>query len=121
MSPFRILLIDDDVLIREVLEERLATEGYQVRVADSGKAAIEQLATNIFDAALLDIHLPDMTGIEILEELKRRDPEIDVVIMTGYPQVDTAIQALRLGAYDYLTKPVEWLPLKYLFQRIIER
>src|SRR5439155_11006724 len=77
--------------------------------------------TDIFDAALLDINLPDTTGIEILEELKRRDPGVDAIVMTGYPEVATAIQALRLGASDYLIKPLEWTTLRHVLKRIVER
>jgi DNA-binding NtrC family response regulator len=70
---------------------------------------------------LIDIHLGDMTGIDVLEALKRRDAELDVVIMTGFPEVGTAVQALRLGAYDYLIKPLEWTVLKRLLERMVER
>jgi len=121
MNAFRVLVIDDDDLVRQTLQEWLTQEGYDVRSAESGREGLAQLETGVFDAAMLDIHLPDMTGIQILEAMKGRDPEIDVVIMTGYPQLETAIQALRLGAYDYLTKPIEWVSLRLLLKRMIER
>lgn len=121
MNPFRILLIEDDEQIRTLLSQRLAREGYEVKAAASGRAALALLETHIFDAALIDIHLPDMTGIDVLEAAKRRDPEIDAVIMTGYPEVQTAVQALRLGAYDYLIKPLEWVSLQHLLKRVVER
>lgn len=121
MKPFRILVIDDDDLVRHALEDWLTHEGYEVHLAESGRIALSRLEVGVFDAALLDIHLPDMTGIEILEAIKRRAPEIDAIMMTGYPQVESAIQALRLGAYDYLTKPLEWVSLKLLLQRLVER
>jgi DNA-binding NtrC family response regulator len=121
MAPFRILIIDDDEGVRTLLEKRLGSEGYEVRTANCGRAALALLETSIFDAALLDIQLPDMTGIQILEAIRRRDPEIAAVMMTGYPQLESAIQALRLGAYDYLSKPLDWEALHHLIERIIER
>jgi len=104
MGPFKILLIEDDDEVRFLLKERLSRDGYEVQTAESGRAGLAQLGTTLFDAVLIDIHLPDMTGIDVLEALKRRDQEIDVVMMTGFPEVETAVQALRLGAYDYLIK-----------------
>src|SRR5688572_22004067 len=121
MTAFRILVIDDDDSVRLLLEKRLSNEGYDVRTANCGRAALALLETSVFDAALLDIQLPDMTGIEILEEMRRRDPEIAAVMMTGHPQLESAIQALRLGAYDYLSKPLDWEPLLHLIARIVER
>ena len=121
MRRFRILVVDDDELVRLTIEEWLARDGYEVRVAGNGAAALAELEIGIFDAALVDINMPDMTGIDVLEAMKRRDPEIDAVIMTGYPQMDSAVQALRLGAYDYLTKPLEWVSLRLLLRRMVER
>jgi DNA-binding NtrC family response regulator len=121
MKLSRILLIDDDKEIRQLLSERLALEGYEVQAASSGRAGLTLCETYIFDAALVDIHIGDMTGIDVLEAVKRRDPELDVVIMTGYPEVETAVQALRLGAYDYLIKPLEWTSLQHVLKRIVER
>jgi DNA-binding NtrC family response regulator len=121
MKPFRILIIDDDDSVLLLLETRLSSEGYEVRTANCGRAALALLETSVFDAALLDIQLPDMTGIEILEAIRQRDPEIAAVMMTGHPQLESAIQALRLGAYDYLSKPLDWEPLRHLIERIVER
>ena len=121
MNPLKIVLIEDDVQVRQLLSDRLTQEGYELQTASSGQAGLQLCETYIFDAALIDIHLGDMTGIEVLEAVKRRDPELDVVVMTGSPDVDTAVQALRLGAYDYLIKPLQWIELKGLLERIAER
>src|SRR5437762_80177 len=108
MSTLKILLVEDDEQVRQFLIECLTNDGYEVRAAENGRSGLSLLETYLFDAALIDINLPDMLGIEVLDAVKRRDPEIDAVIMTGHPEVETAVQALRLGAYDYLTKPLEW-------------
>src|SRR5690349_2752774 len=121
MKPFKLLLIEDDEQVRRFLEDRLTDEGYQVTAAANGRSAFALLDTYLFDAALMDIHLPDMTGLEVLEVAKRKNPDIDVVMMTGFPQVDTAVQALRLGAYDYLIKPLELVSLRHVLKRIVER
>ena len=86
MGPLKILIIEDDEEIRRLLDERLSRDGYDVRTAENGRAGLAQLQTTLFDAALIDIDLPDMTGIDVLEDLKRRDQEIDVVMMTGFPE-----------------------------------
>src|SRR5262249_8487501 len=121
MNIFKILLVEDDEQVSHFLAERLTRAGYDVKTALTGHAALELLGTTIFDAALVDIHLSDMLGIDVLEQAKRRDPDIDVVIMTGFPEMETAVQALRLGAYDYLIKPLEWVSLHHSLKRIIER
>jgi DNA-binding NtrC family response regulator len=121
MKAFRILLVEDDEQIRWLLVEQLTRQGYEITPAESGHAAQTLLQTQIFDAALIDIHLPDMLGIDVLELIKRHDPGIDAVMMTGFPEVATAVQALRLGAYDYLTKPLEAVSLHHLLKRLVER
>ncbi len=121
MNPLRILIIEDDEQVGLVLQEHLSREGYDLMIARDGRAALNLLETYIFDAAMIDINLPDMTGIAVLEAAKRRDAGLDAVMMTGYPQVETAVQALRLGAYDYLIKPIEFVSLKHMLKRIVER
>src|SRR5262245_24969529 len=113
MNTFKILIVEDDEQVGNFLTERLTRAGYDVKTAATGHAGLRLLETTIFDAGLVDIHLPDMVGIEVLETAKRRDPEMDIVMMTGYPEIDTAVQALRLGAYDYLIKPLEWVSLHH--------
>jgi len=121
MNPLRILIIDDDEQVRQVLEECLLREKYDVLPVKSGREALNAIEISIFDAALIDIHLGDMTGVEILKAIKSRDSDVDAVMMTGFPEIDTAVQALRLGAYDYLTKPLELEGLRHLLRRIAER
>ena len=121
MDRPKVLVADDERSIRDMLSAALAQWGYQVFLAQSGAEAIGLLKGQLFDAALIDIRMPEMDGIELLRELKRYDSSMEVVIMTGYPTVITAVEALKEGAYDYLTKPLILDELKHLLARLIER
>ena len=121
MTPARILVVDDDAEVRSLICEVLAHWGYQVGVATTGRAALELLKNQLFDIVLCDIRMPEMDGIELLREVKRHDPAVEVVIMTGYPTVATAVEALKLGAYDYLPKPLVLDELQHLMGHIMER
>src|SRR2546427_2336889 len=99
-----ILVIDDDETIRHFLPRELKAEGYQVLTADSGKAGVQIREKEQADLVLLDIRLPDLTGIQVLERIRVQWPDQTVVMLTGEPDHETAVQAMRLGARDYLTK-----------------
>jgi DNA-binding NtrC family response regulator len=123
MSPqsARILVVDDEKSILMLLEEALSQWGYQVTAASSGAEALAALRTQVFDAALTDVRMPDMSGLDLLRELKKRDESMEVVIMTGYPTIASAVEALKEGAYDYLSKPLILDELRHLMQRLMER
>ncbi|MFQ5899312.1 MAG: sigma-54-dependent transcriptional regulator [Candidatus Methylomirabilia bacterium] len=121
MTESRILVVDDDDAICELLSAALSRWGYHVVVTPKAGEALELLKSKVFDATLLDIRLPGMNGMELLREIRRYDAAIDVVIMTAYPTVNTAVEALKLGAYDYLTKPLILDELRHLLGHIIER
>jgi DNA-binding NtrC family response regulator len=96
--------------------------GHEVTVCPEGSSALKALERGgPFDAALLDLKMPGLTGIEVLAKIRRISPETQVVILTGQASVDTAVQALRLGAFDYLTKPCKWAELEVILGRIAER
>jgi len=99
-----ILVIDDDETIRHFLPRELKAEGFQVLTADCGKAGLQILEKEPADLVLLDIRLPDLTGIQVLERIRQQWPDQIVVMLTGEPDHETAVQAMRLGARDYLTK-----------------
>jgi len=99
-----ILVIDDDETIRHFLPRELKAEGYQVLTAESGKAGLQILEKEPADLVLLDIRMPDLTGIQVLERIRQQWPDQLVVMLTGEPDHETAVQAMRLGARDYLTK-----------------
>jgi DNA-binding NtrC family response regulator len=121
MKRLHILVVEDDDTLRDLLAEVLGGWGYQAVVVPSGARALELLETQLFEVAVVDIHLPEMDGVEILRHLKRHDPSIEVLMMTGDPTVATAVETLKLGAYDYLTKPLVLEELRHLLDHILER
>ena len=90
-------------------------------VCPDGKAAVKALEKNTFDAAILDLRMPGLTGIEVLEQIKQVAPDTDVVIMTGHASIETAIEAVRLGAFDYITKPAKLAQLETILRKVAER
>ena len=117
----KILVVDDEPALLALLQDALGSWGYQVRHARTGAAALEMLRSELFDAALVDIRMPDMTGLDLLRDIKRQDTSAEVVMMTGYPAISSAIEALREGAYDYLSKPLVLEELRHLMARVLER
>ena len=117
----KVLVVEDDERICSLFEDALASLGYQVTTASTGAEAIELIQGRLFDTVLCDIRMPEMDGLEILREIKRQDPSVEVVMVTGYPAVNTAVEALKLGAYDYLAKPVRLEELQHLMARLTER
>ncbi len=106
-QPARVLVVDDEPVLLKALEALLTRRGHAVTALDSPIVATQRLAQEDFDVALLDVKMPDLSGIELLTAVKHRRPEVEVVMMTGHATVETALAAVRAGAYDYLTKPFE--------------
>ena len=100
-----ILVVDDEEIMRDILETLLKREGYDVRLASSGEEGLELARSTPFDAVILDIMMPGLNGIETLDELKRIDEDLAVLIITAYASVESAIAAMKNGAFDYITKP----------------
>jgi two-component system, NtrC family, response regulator PilR len=100
-----ILVVDDEEVMRDVLHTLLTQAGYRVTLASDGPAGLALVRAQAFDAAIVDVMLPEMGGIEVLEELRRLDPELVVLMITAFASVETAIQAMKRGAFDYVTKP----------------
>jgi len=103
----RILIIDDDENIRKVLTTILEDEGYDVDSADTAKKAIERTRRKFYNIALIDIRLPDMEGIELLTKMKNTTPKIRKIIITGYPTLQNAVEAVNRGADAYILKPFD--------------
>jgi len=121
VEPAKVLVVDDEVAILRLLKEALTQWGYEVATAGSVTEALEAIRTGLFDAALTDIRMPDMSGLDLLREIKKQDESIEVVIMTGYPTISSAVEALKEGAYDYLSKPLILEELRHLMTRLMER
>ena len=119
MQP-KILVVDDDPSLRQMLTTVLTAQGYTVQSAEDGLAAVEAVQETFFDLILMDIRMPRLDGIGALERIKEISPGIPVIIMTAYAAVDTAIQALKTGAYDYLTKPLDLDELKILLPKALQ-
>jgi DNA-binding NtrC family response regulator len=121
MKRLHVLVVEDDGALRGLLSEVLRGWGYQAAAVASGAEAMELLQTQLFEVAIVDIHLPEMDGVELLRLLRGHDPSIEVLMMTGDPTVATAVETLKLGAYDYLTKPLVLEELRHLLDHILER
>ena len=102
----RILVVDDDEVVRRSYLRSLENASCQVAAASDGEEALQTMEQNPFDVVLLDMRMPGQDGLSVLRTIKQKWPESEVVIITGYPTVDSAKQAVQLGAYDYVAKPV---------------
>ena len=115
-----ILIVDDEEFIRLTLKQLFVEEKYHVHMVDNGTDAIKFVQDNEVDLALLDINLPDINGIDVLKEFKLLNPELLVIVATGYASVDSAIEALKLGAYDYIKKPFKADAIKLITRLALE-
>ena len=120
-TPIRLLIVDDDEQMRRTLVGRFQRKGLTVSNAGSGEEALAIAAKARFDVALLDLHLPGMSGIELLDKLKERQPELEALLLTAHGSIETAIQAMKKGAYDYLTKPFHLPDLEIHIQKAFEK
>ena len=116
----RILICDDQDLMRDSLAGLLTREGHEVSAATDGPAALSKLEAGRYDLLITDLRMPKMTGIELLTEAKRLRPDMPVVLMTAFATVQTAVEAMRLGAYDYIQKPFDGEEVKLLIERTLE-
>ncbi len=105
MIDFKVLLVDDEIVFTENMSSLLTTRGYQVTAVNNGESAIQALEEKEFDVVVLDLKMPGMDGITTLKEIKKLGLFTETLILTGHGAVDSALEAVKLGAYDYLTKP----------------
>ena len=101
----KILVVDDEERFRTIMAKLLAVRGLEVSTIGEGEEALKAMREESYDVIILDVRMPGMTGIQVMTELRKLDPFIEVIIMTGYASVDTAKKIMELGAYDYLLKP----------------
>lgn len=116
----KILVVDDEQSHRTMLKAVLSKEGYEVSEADDGTSAIKAVENDPFDLVLMDIRMTDMDGIEALGEIKKISPSMPVIMMTAYASIKTAVETLKSGAYDYLTKPLDIDELKILIKKALD-
>jgi CheY-like chemotaxis protein len=114
----KILLVDDEPDIIEVIQDRLEAYGFTVITAGTGLEALKKLSVEKFDGVFLDVKMPEMGGIETLEEIRKRDKKIPVIIITSSSSQQAAIEAVAKGASEYILKPFEWEELKTKIQRV---
>jgi DNA-binding NtrC family response regulator len=117
----RVLFVDDEKPLQEFMRSELPRLGHEITVCPDGKAALKALEKSTFDAAILDLRMPGMTGIEVLEHLKGVSPDTEAIVMTGHASTETAIAAVRLGAFDYITKPCKLADLEIILKKIIDK
>jgi DNA-binding NtrC family response regulator len=116
-----LLIVDDDETLRDTLAQRFKRQGMAVTAFVSGEDALSQAERDRWDVALLDLHLPGMTGVELLGKLKEQQPELEALMLTAHGSIDTAIQAMKQGAYDYLAKPFPLPELEIHIQKAYEK
>ena len=121
MGEPRILVVDDEKSMRDILAISLSKEGYEVTVAEGGDAAVEISRREQFDAVITDLRMPRTDGLQVLRTIKERTPETAVIMVTAVGSTETAIEAMRLGAYDYITKPFKLDEINLFISRALER
>jgi DNA-binding NtrC family response regulator len=108
-EAMKILVVDDEALVRDIIKKGLSKIGeYDVEAAESGLEAIEKMERDVFDLVLTDLKMPEMDGLELLKTIKGTRPEMMVILMTAYGSIETAVEAMKMGANDYITKPVDF-------------
>lgn len=120
-KPLRILFVDDEAALREFMRNELPLLGHEVTVCPDGRSALRAIEQGSFDAAILDLKMPDMTGIQVLSFLKKVSPDTEAVMMTGFASKETAVEAMRLGAFDYIEKPCTLVDMEAILLRIIDK
>lgn len=114
MKDFKVLIVDDEPDFIETTMKRMCRNGVRCESAESGEEAIEKIRKGDIDVVLLDVKMPGMDGVETLRAIKRMKPLIEVVMLTGHASVESGIEGMKLGAFDYLMKPIE-------FDRLVEK
>jgi DNA-binding NtrC family response regulator len=117
----RVLFVDDEAPLREFMRTELPRLGHEVTVCQDGRTALKVLEKSVFDAAILDLRMPGLSGLEVLEHLKKVSPDTEAVVMTGHASIETATVAMRLGAADYMTKPCKLADIEAVLLRMADR
>src|SRR3954464_6247527 len=121
MAASAVLVVDDDEANRVTLERILSREGYRVVHADSGRSAMEKLRDERLDLVLTDLKMPGMSGIDLLKAARKVDPDLEVVVMTAYGTVETAVEAMKEGPSDFVRKPLKRMELVTTIHKALEK
>jgi two-component system, NtrC family, response regulator AtoC len=116
-----ILIVDDDEAIRELLKEYFKGFGYEITTASSGAEALTMISQHNFDCIISDHVIPDMNGLELLEELTKEGKKIPFLMITGYPSIEIAVEVMKRGGYDYITKPLQLEDVRIKVERALHR
>src|SRR3989344_344368 len=117
----RILVVDDEESLREFLEIMLKRENYEVSTAENGEKALKLLKQKSFDLVMTDLQMPKVHGMEVLAKAKDMDPELVVIVITAFGSTESAVEAMKLGAYDYITKPFKIDEIKIIIKKALEK
>lgn len=117
----KILVVDDDRELADGLVESLSNLGYSAAAAYSGKEGLDKFENGAFQLVVTDLKMPDMDGMELLQAVKARDKQAVVIVITGYGTIESAVKAIKNGAYDFITKPVKMQELEVIIDRALER
>jgi two-component system response regulator PilR (NtrC family) len=117
----RILVVDDDESIRDVLTESITSLGHEVNTAVDGLDGVAQYKSGEYDVVITDLKMPRMDGLELLQEIKKYRKDTIILVITGYPTIDSSVQAIKMGAYDYITKPFRIEELEIVINNALER
>ena len=116
MNNFNVLLVDDELEFLATLVKRLTRRGLNISTAKNGKDALKIIGAKVIDVVVLDVRMPGIDGIQTLREIKKKDPLMEVIMLTGHASVEVAIEGMELGAFDYLMKPADIDELFYKLQ-----
>src|SRR3990172_4446644 len=117
----RILIVDDEPLMRDFLVETLQRKKYVVEAVGNGAQALELAKSEFYDLVITDIRMPEVSGMQVLEEIKKMNPDTEVVVITAFGTIENAVGAMKLGAYDYITKPFSADEIEIVVDRALER
>ncbi|RMF61403.1 MAG: sigma-54-dependent Fis family transcriptional regulator [Calditrichaeota bacterium] len=117
----RVMVVDDEENIREVLSSYLQSLGYEVETATDGQDALDKYQEGMYDLVISDLLMPSIDGLELLKKIRARDKNVIFLMITGYPSIETAVEAIKKGAYDYITKPFHMDDVKLRIERAFEK
>lgn len=117
----RVLVVDDEQIMQDVMRDILNESGYDVDIAENGQIALDRVEKSVYDLVFADIRMPVMDGIEFLRMAKVQNPDLNIIMMTGYASVDVAVEAMKLGAFDFITKPFNLEHIRIVAKRAIEQ